>query len=237
MAEYYAARGAIVAALARHTDALVSLAANYPDRLHRYDADVRDSVAMQAAAAHFSAAYGTPDIVIASAGVSCGTLTEHAEDLRVFQDIFDVNVVGVVKTFQPFLAAMRERGSGTLVGIASVAGVRGLPGGSAYSASKAALINYLEALRIELRSSGVNVLTVKPGYIKTAMTAVNPYRMPFLMEASDAAARIGGAIERRRNVLTVPWQMSIVCRILGILPRAAFDRLFEHAPRKPRKLI
>lgn len=230
-------KGSAVAAVARRAEDLAKLAAANPGRIRTYPADVRDSAALQYAAHDFSQTAGLPDLVIASAGVSCGTLTEHTEDLRVFQDIIDINVVGVVKTFQPFVAQMRERGSGTLAAIASVAGIRGLPGGSGYSASKAALINYLEALRVELRGTGVNVLTVRPGYVKTPMTAVNPYRMPFLIGAEAAAAQIARAVKKRRTMLTVPWQMSIVCRILDILPRPLFDRLFEHAPRKPRNLI
>lgn len=223
--------------MARRTDDLATLAAAHPGRIQIYRADVRDSAALQQAADDFCRSAGVPDLVIASAGVSCGTLTEHAEDLRVFQDILDINVVGVVKTFRPFVAPMRRRGSGTLAAIASVAGIRGLPGASGYSASKAALINYLEALRVELRGTGVNVLTVRPGYIKTPMTAVNPYRMPFLTEAEAAATLIAKAVKKRRTMLTVPWQMSIVCRILSVLPRPLFDRLFERAPRKPRNLI
>ena len=230
-------KGSVVAAVARRAEDLAKLTAVHPGHIQTYPADVRDSAALQHAAHDFSQTAGLPDLVIASAGVSCGTLTEHAEDLRVFQDIMDINVVGVVKTFQPFITQMRKRGSGTLVAIASVAGIRGLPGGSGYSASKAALINYLEALRIELRGTGVNVLTVRPGYIRTPMTAVNPYRMPFLLEPQAAAARIARAVEKRRAVLTLPWQMSIVCRILAILPRPLFDQLFQRAPRKPRNLI
>lgn len=234
---HYAAHGATVGAVARQAQRLADLTTRYPLRVHAYAADVRDSPAMQQAARAFCAVHGTPDIVIACAGVSSGTLTEHAEDLRVFEAIFDINITGVVKTFQPFVAAMRQRGCGSLVGIASVAGIRGLPGASAYSASKAALINYLEALRIEMRGSGIHVLTIQPGYIKTPMTDVNPYRMPFLVDADQAAAKIARAIARRRSVLTLPWQMSILCRILHVLPRAVFDRLFARAPRKPRQLI
>ena len=232
----YLSQGAEVGAFARRTESLAPLPQKYPGRLRLYAGDVRDAQTLQAAAADFRA-HGAVDAVIASAGVSCGTLTEHAEDLPVWQQTFDTNVIGVVKTFQPFLADMKARRQGVLAAIASVAGVRGLPGAGAYSASKAAVINYMEALRVELRGSGVTALTVRPGYIRTPMTAVNPYPMPFLLDADDAARRIMAAIRARRTLLTVPWQMSIVCRILGVLPRPIFDRLFERAPRKPRHLL
>ena len=144
-------------------------------------ADVRDAAALRAAAADFIGRHGSPDIVIANAGVSVGTLTELAEDIDAFGDVIDVNLMGMVKTFQPFLGAMRGARRGVLVGIASVAGYRGLPGAAAYSASKAAVISYLESLRSELSASGVRVVTICPGYIETPMTAQNPYPMPFIM--------------------------------------------------------
>jgi short-subunit dehydrogenase len=175
-------------------------------------------------------------VVIANAGISCGTLTEKAEDLEVFQQILDINVMGMVKTFQPFLPAMREAGRGTLVGIASIAGFRGLPGVGAYSASKAAAISYLESLRVELHGSGVSVLTVCPGYIATAMTANNPYPMPFIISAEAAAKKIIRAIEWQRKFLVIPWQMAILGRILKILPLWLYDRALSRAPRKPRDL-
>ncbi len=149
----------------------------------------------------------------------------------------DVNVLGMVQTFQPFVAKMREAGHGTLVGIASVAGFRGLPGAGAYSASKAATIAYLESLRVELHDSGVKVVTVCPGYIKTAMTSVNPYPMPFILEASDAAGRIARVITKQKAFAVIPWQMGLAGRLLKWLPCWMYDRLFAHAPHKPRGLL
>ena len=149
---------------------------------------MRDAAALARAAADFIGRFGAPDLVIANAGISRGTLTEHAADAIAFREILDVNVTGLVHTFAPFVAAMRAAGRGTLVGIASVAGFRGLPGASAYSASKAAAISYLESLRVELAGSGVAVITICPGYIATPMTAGNPYRMPFLISAERAAS-------------------------------------------------
>src|SRR4029450_12546637 len=150
-------------------------------------------------------------------------------------EIFDINVIGMVNTFAPFIVAMRAAGAGTLVGIASVAGFRGLPGSSAYSASKAAAITYLESLRVELRGSGVAVVTICPGFIATPMTARNPYAMPFLLPSDKAARLIARAIERRRRFYVLPWQMAWVGRLLKILPRPLYDFAFARAARKPRQ--
>lgn len=237
LARHYLERGAIVAVFARRGELLQSLSAEFSDRVFCYVLDVRDAPAVQNAANDFIARAGGPDVVIANAGVSVGTLTEYAEDIDAFQQVLDINVLGMVKTFQPFVAAMRETGQGSLVGIASVAGFRGLPGASAYSASKAAAISYLESLRVELHGSGVRVITICPGYIKTPMTANNPYAMPFMLDAEEAAKRMAYAIERETAFTVIPWQMGLVGRVLKFLPRWMYDRLFAKAPRKPRKYI
>ena len=209
----------------------------FPAQVHCYALDVRDAAAVQQAALDFIGRVGVPDVVIANAGVSVGTLTEYAEDTDAFQQVMDINVLGMVQTFQPFVAAMREAGQGSLVGIASVAGFRGLPGAGAYSASKAAAITYLESLRVELQGSGVKVVTICPGYVKTAMTAVNPYPMPFILEVPEAASRIAKAIARQTSFAVIPWQMGLVGALLKLLPRWLYDRLFAHAPHKPRGLL
>ena len=237
LARHYLERGAIVAAFARRGELLQSLSAEFTGRVFCYALDVRDAPAVQNAADDFITRIGIPDVVIANAGVSVGTLTEYAEDIDAFQQVLDINVLGMVKTFQPFIAAMRDAKQGSLVGIASVAGFRGLPGASAYSASKAAAISYLESLRVELHDSGVKVITICPGYIKTPMTANNPYAMPFMLDAGEAARRMAYAIERETAFTVIPWQMGLVGRMLKLLPRWSYDRLFANAPRKPRKYI
>lgn len=234
LARHYLRQGNIVAAFARRAELLQTLAAEFPDQVFCYALDIRDAVAVQNAALDFITRNGVPDVVIANAGVSVGTLTEYAEDIDAFQQVIDINVLGMVKTFQPFVAAMRLEQKGTLVGIASVAGFRGLPGASAYSASKSAVISYLESLRVELHGSGVKVVTICPGYIRTPMTDVNPYAMPFMLEAGEAARRMAHAIERQSAFAVIPWQMGVVGLILKLLPRYLYDRLFVNAPRKPR---
>lgn len=234
LARHYLQHGATVAAFARRGELLQMLCDEFPQHVYPYVLDVRDAAALQHAAQDFIQRVACPDIVIANAGVSVGTLTEYPEDLEAFQHVMDINVLGMVKTFQPFLHAMRGAKHGTLVGIASVAGFRGLPGASAYSASKAAAISYLESLRVELRHSGVRVVTICPGYIKSPMTAVNPYPMPFILEADEAARRIARAIARQTTFTVIPWQMGLVGGLLKLLPRWLYDRLFAHAPHKPR---
>jgi short-subunit dehydrogenase len=235
LAHCYAQRGAVLGLIARRTTELEGLAARLPVPVHIYPADVRNAAALQAAAADFVGRHGSPDIVIANAGVSTGTLTEFPEDLASFQEVIDINLIGMVKTFQPFIAAMRTAGRGSLVGIASVAGYRGLPGAAAYSASKAAAISYLESLRIELAASGVKVITICPGYIATPLTANNPYPMPFLLSADIAARKIATIVERGNSFAVIPWQMAIVARLMHVTPRRLYDRVLSGAPRKPRR--
>jgi short-subunit dehydrogenase len=235
LAQAYAARGAKVGLVARRIEELRKLAAELPSEAIALGADVRDNASMQEAAAQFMQRFGLPDIVIANAGVSHGTATERSEDIATFSEILDINVLGMVRTFQPFLTAMRQKKQGRLVGIASVAGFRGLPGSSAYSASKAAAISYLESLRIELRDSGINVTTLCPGYIATPMTARNPYRMPFMLSAEQAAKKMISAIDASRDFVVLPWQMALIGRIMRVLPNRLFDTLAAKSGRKPRK--
>lgn len=235
LARHYASRGATLGLVARNASALDLLVSELGTACRVYGLDVRDDAALGAAASDFIVRFGVPNIVIANAGISIGTDPERPEDLSVFRDIVDTNVTGMANTFQPFIASLREAGKGTLVGIASVAGYRGIPGAGAYSASKAAVIAYLESLRVELHASGVRVTTICPGYVATPMTERNPYRMPFMLTADAAAGRIARVIRRSRSYAVIPWQMAIVARVLRILPNSIYDRLFAKAPRKRRR--
>ena len=235
LARHYLGQGAQVGATTRRAEPLQALADQYPDQLRIYTLDVRDASALRDAAEDFITHSGAPDIVIANAGVSIGTQIRHREDGDIIQQVMDTNVMGAIHTFQPFIAAMRAAGHGRIVGIASVAGFRGLPGSGAYSASKAALISSLESLRVEMRGSGVRVVTVCPGYIRTPMTDINPYPMPFMLEADTAARRIARVIASGRSFAVVPWQMAMVGRLLKILPNWLYDALSSKAQHKPRK--
>ena len=205
-----------------------------PERLRIYNADVADSHSIVAASQHCIASQGLPDVVVANAGISVGMDTGVRSDLDVMARTFATNNIGLAATFHPFVDAMCQRRSGILVGIGSVAGMRGLPGHGAYCASKAAVIAYCESLRGELRSSGVSVVTISPGYIDTPLTQQNRYSMPFLMPASDFAERAFTAILAASSYRVIPWQMGVVAKLLRLLPNAVFDRALAGRPRKHR---
>ena len=206
---YQNSAGATLGLVARGMPALEALNSRLGGTHALYAADVADIDAMQAAAREFMTRFGVPDIVIANAGISVGTSGGDSRDLPVLERIWKTNVLGVAASFQPFIEPMRTERRGSLVGIASIAGFRGLPGAGAYSSSKAALIAWLEALRIELHGSGVAVITICPGFIDTPMTQSNAFPMPFMLDASEAARRIVRVIERRKRFCVVPWQMGV----------------------------
>ena len=239
LARAYAAQGATLGLVARRHEVLADLAAGlpHPERHTIYALDVTDHAALSAAAADFIARHGGADIVIANAGISHGTLTEHPEDQAVFDAILSTNLNATYATFAPFIGAMKgQDGPRRLVGIASVAGVRGLPGAGAYSASKAAVRCYCESLRLEMKPYGIRVVTLAPGYIDTPMTSKNPYPMPFLMPAERFARKALRAIEAGDSYRVIPWQMGVVAKLLRVLPNDWYDLAFARAPHKPRKV-
>ncbi len=203
-------------------------------RCRVYGADVAVIDSIVAAGQACLASQGLPDVVIANAGVSIGMDTGEREDLDVMARTLALNNTGLAATFHPFVRGMVERGSGTLVGIASVAAIRGLPGHGAYCASKAAVVAYCESLRGELRGSGVAVVTLLPGYVDTPLTRQNRYAMPFLLSADAFAQRAFEAIRARTSYRVIPWQMGVVAKLLRLLPNAWFDRLLKGRPRKHR---
>ena len=205
------------------------------DSYEIYSADVAVTDSIVAAGRDCVARQGVPDVVIANAGISVGMDTAVRDDLEVMARTFATNNIGVAATFHPFVDAMAQRGSGTLVGIGSVAGIRGLPGHGAYCASKAAVISYCESLRGEMRPHGVRVVTISPGYIDTPLTRQNRYSMPFLMQAGDFADHAYRAITQGVSYRVIPWQMGVVAKVLRLLPNALFDKLLSGRPRKRRQ--
>lgn len=234
----YAQAGWRLALVARRTEAAqawASASGLSAERCRVYGADVQDIDSIVAAGAACLAAQGLPDVVIASAGVSIGMDSVERADLDVMHDVLATNVTGMAATFHPFIAGMRQRRSGTLVGVASVAAIRGLPGHGAYCASKAGVVAYCESLRGECRPFGVRVVTLLPGYVSTPLTAKNPYAMPFQLPAEVFAERAFRSIEAGVSYRVIPWQMGVVAKAMRLLPNALFDRLFAGRGRKPRR--
>ncbi|MFS2204769.1 SDR family oxidoreductase [Variovorax sp. Varisp36] len=235
-ASFYDA-GYRLALVARRTGEIESWAAARQlsaDRYRIYSADVAQTDSIVAAGNACIAQQGLPDVVIANAGISVGIDTAERSDLDVLAQTFATNNVGLAATFHPFVRAMVQRGSGRLVGIGSVASIRGLPGHGAYCASKAGVVAYCESLRGELHGSGVKVITLCPGYIDTPLTQGNRYGMPFLMKAEDFAAQALRAIEAGTSYRVIPWQMGVVAKIMRMLPNAVLDRAVQGRARKKR---
>lgn len=205
-----------------------------PGQCAVYAADVRDIPSITGAAQACIAAQGLPDVVIANAGISIGIDGAEYEDLEVLRETLETNVIGMAATLQPFVRGMCERRHGVLVGVASVAGVRGLPGHGAYCSSKAAVISYCESLRGECRPFGVKVVTLSPGYVDTPLTRGNRYPMPFLMSPEAFAKKAFTAIGKGSSHPVIPWQMGVVASLLRLLPNAVFDCAVAGQPRKQR---
>jgi short-subunit dehydrogenase len=239
LAESYANEGALLGLVARREDMLEQLRQRLPNaEQHKiYAIDVTDHVALKAAATDFISVAGVVNIVIANAGISVGTLTEFTEDIPVFSRVMEINLMATVATFAPFIGHMKQHAKQNacrLVGIGSVAGIRGLPGAEAYSASKAAVMTYCESLRVELRTSGIKVVTIAPGYIDTPMTQKNKHPMPFMIPAEKFAAKAVRTIAAGNSYQVIPWQMGVVAKLLRMLPNWLYDLLFSKAPHKPR---
>jgi len=230
--------GYSLALVARRTEETLAWAQSMniqSDRYKIYSADVSVVDSIVAAGQACLAQQGVPDVVIASAGISVGVDTAERGDIDVMVKVLATNTVGTAATFHPFIEPMTRRGSGALVGIGSVAGIRGLPGHGAYCASKAGVISYCESLRGELRASGVRVVTISPGYVDTPLTRENRYRMPFLMTPEAFAESAFKAIETGSSYRVIPWQMGVAAKLLRLLPNPWFDRLLQGRPRKHRQ--
>ena len=238
LALQYARQGYRLALVARRCQPILdwlNAAGIESERFRVYAADVRQVEDMVAVGRACITELGLPDVVIANAGISAGMDTAELADLETLRISLETNVLGMAATFHPFLAGMFKRRTGTLVGIASVAGIRGLPGHGAYCASKAAAINYCESLRGECRSFGLQVVTLAPGYVDTPLTSGNRYAMPFRLSSEEFARRAVRAIARGRSYAVIPWQMAILAKWLRVLPNAVFDRALARRPRKQRR--
>lgn len=237
LAKQYAARGATLGLVARNRDKLEALVDELPGGTKRHiilPADVTHREEIFEAAREFDRRSGGATLVIANAGISHGVKTEYEEDLDMLEAVYRINVFAMAYTFHPFIAPMKARGHGQLVGLGSVAGIRGLPGSEAYCASKSAVITYCESLRIELAKYGIRVSTICPGFVRTPLTAQNPYKMPFIMEPEDFARQAIEAITAGSSYKVIPWQMGVLAKIMRLIPNPLFDRILANRKQKPR---
>lgn len=238
LATYYALKGWRLALVARRLELMEQWKASQKlsnEQCQLYTCDVSQPNHILDVANRCLNELGLSQVVIACAGISHGVNTNCWDDLQAMQCIWNTNMLGLAATFLPFVKAMRQRGRGTLVGIASVAGIRGLPGHAAYCSSKAGVIAYCESLRGDLVGSGVKVVTISPGFVDTPMTKSNPFPMPFLISAHDFARQAFKVIEKQKSYAVIPWQMACAAKLLRLLPNWLFDRLFANQPRKPNK--
>ena len=219
-------RGAAVAATARRAEALEAIAAAAPGTVLPVPADVTDLAATRAAAERVHDELGPIDLAVLNAGL-WEQVDVRAFDSAVVRRHLDTNVMGMVHGVEAVLPDMRRRRAGTIAGMASVAGYRGLPQSEAYGASKAAQINLLESLRIDLRSSGVGVVTICPGFVRTGLTGRNSFPMPFMLEPDDAARQICDGLERGKAEIVFPLPMMLAMKAVRLVPVRTYAWAFS----------
>jgi short-subunit dehydrogenase len=160
-------------------------------------------------------------LLVANAGISVNTFVPDLCEKRI-AELINVNVIGVVNSVSAVLSEMVARGRGHLVVNSSLAAYRGLPKSAAYCASKAAVSSFAEALRIDLKGSGVDVTIIHPGFVRTPLIR-HMTRTPYLMEVDQAVAKIVNAIEKRKKGYSFPWQMATLARACKLLPIPMYD--------------
>lgn len=241
LAHELARRGWGLALLARRGDVCEQLAKSIGGNAIGIGCDVMDGVAVRTAVQRAMAHFGVPfDLAIANAGIG---VPSHAKKFSISdaEQMIRVNVLGMMYLFDAVIPSMIDRRSGHFAGVASLAGLRGLPTSSVYSASKAAMQAFLEASRVELAPYGVKVTIINPGFIDTPMVAKHEHKLPFLMTAADAATTIADGLERGARVVEFPKPMSMAMRVARMLPGAWYDRVMtpfgrrKHDPAKVRR--
>ncbi len=223
-----ARRGAAVGLLARRVNLLNDLVKEiegFGGRALALPADVTNSDAVRSAVAELRQAFGPIDVLVANAGINVNTFVPELCEKKI-AELMNVNVIGVINSVSAVLPDMVSRGSGHLVGNSSLAAYRGLPKSAAYCASKAAVSNFFEAIRIDLRRSGVDVTIIHPGFVKTSLIA-NIRRTPYVMELDYAVNKIVRAIEKRKKRYSFPWQLATMARACKLLPIPMYDWIAE----------
>jgi short-subunit dehydrogenase len=220
-------RGASVGLLARRAESLREVAREVEaagGRALALPSDVTDAASVRAAADELREKFGAIDVLVANAGV--GLLTDDYARLgEQVAETIEINLLGAANSAAAVLPEMIARGAGHLVAISSLASYRGLPKSGAYCASKAAMNALFESLRLDLKKTGVAVTIIKPGFIKTPLTAGREAQMPFLLELDDATRKILRAIEARRTAYAFPWQLASIVRLARFMPDSLYDRV------------
>jgi NAD(P)-dependent dehydrogenase (short-subunit alcohol dehydrogenase family) len=223
-----AKRGAALGLVARRADLLddlVSRCTAAGSQSRAFACDVTDSSTLAAAAEAFASEFGHIDVLIANAGVSGVDIETRRYQPEGVERVIDINLMGAVNAVHAVLPAMLARGSGHLVAISSLAGIRGLPGSAAYSASKAGMTAFFESVRLDVAHKGIYVTIIQPGFIRTPLTSARASKMPFLMELDDAIPHFLRAIERKKRFAAFPWQLASIVRAARYMPAWLYDRL------------
>jgi short-subunit dehydrogenase len=229
VAKELARRQCAVGLVARRRDRLEALAAEiaaFGGKSALAGADVADRRQTLAAIRHVQGQLGPVDLLIANSGIGAPTKLEPL-NVEEVEQMFRVNTLGVIYAIEAVLPEMLERGRGHLAAVSSIASYRGLPGESGYCASKAAVNVYMEGLRLQLRQRGIAVTTICPGFVHTPMTAVNQFKMPWVMPADRAARKIVAALERKKKVFNFPWQMNLLMKGAGWMPDWLLARIMN----------
>lgn len=227
LARDLAKRGVVLAITARRKDKLEEIANDLNREgcnVTAFAADVTNSALVSSAHKEIENSLGPVDILITNAGTYKPTEAETFSASE-YADIMQLNYTSMLYAIEEVLPSMRERKTGHIVGVASLVGYRGLPRASSYGASKAAVINFLEALRFDLKSHGIFVSIVNPGFVKTPLTDKNDFEMPFLVEVDEAARIIREGIEARKKEIHFPWQFSWMFKLLRILPYPIYEKI------------
>lgn len=237
LAKEFAANGATLGLVARREDKLKELIAELPNpELHTaIVCDVTDRDRLIEEARKFDEACGGVDIAVACAGISVGVKTQYREDLDVFDKVFDTNVFAMASTFHAFIDPMikrKRRNSGRNCQCRRYSRSSGKR--SLLQPSKSAAITYCESLRVEMQKYGVKVVTISPGFVKTPLTAHNPYKMPFIMEPEAFAKEAVKVIMVGKKYATIPWEMGVLSKILRLIPNWLFDKILASRKQKPR---
>jgi short-subunit dehydrogenase len=177
---------------------------------------------------------GGIDIAFLNAGLN-GRISYTNVDLKKFYNIIDTNLFGVLNCMACLVPIMIQQKSGTIVGISSLADFRSVPNSSPYNISKIALSYMLEAARVELKTFGIDVITVRPGYTKTDFIKYNKFSMPFLMEIDECVERIFRGVAKNKRIISFPMPLAIASSILKLLPTSLWDFIIERWQKKYRE--